>query len=281
MSAAQMTAAKILQRRLNYFQQFKKSSSPTVLLGAGFSQGLGIAGTARLDALIREELSCGQDAPEFHALETRLQKRFGTRYNFEVLIAALESCSKFGAASFVPGAPPYATVFPEIAQLHADLSVEGAKRMFEIVMGIIDVEIDKEFLSLLAPKRVDAIRLFFDEIHRVWQLNVATLNYDRAVEYFVPSIYDGFEGDGDIHQFESRHFMRHDGIPRIAHFHGDLRFGITQDEMRFIKHVKPRSGNRRDLMWVERYDGVIFSGIIAGGNKAEKIILRPYSIYYA
>jgi hypothetical protein len=253
----------------------------TLLLGAGFSQGLGITGTAALGTRIDGELSAGPHAVKYLALKARLQARFGAKYNFEVLVAALESCRVFGPISLLPGAPPYASVIPEIAELRSDLPVDAADRMFETSMSIINDEIGMDFVSALTPEAKEAMDAFFRGLYEKWQLNVATLNYDHAVETFVPDIFDGFVGDGDVQQFESWQFMRRDGRPRIAHIHGDLQFGITQGEKHFIKHAAPRTGMRWDMMWAPRLDGVIWTTLIAGGDKADKIVLQPYSVYYA
>jgi hypothetical protein len=253
----------------------------TLLLGAGFSQGLGIAGTAALSSCIDAVLLAGAHASAYEALKARLETRFGTRYNFEILVAALESCRVFGRPSPLPGAPDYASVIPEIADLRNDLSVDAADAMFQVAMGIIDAEIGKNFTSRLSAAQCTQMIAFFNALRGKWQLNVGTLNYDHGVEMFVPDIFDGFVGSGNPQQFDSTQFMLPDGRPRIAHIHGDLQFGITQGEKRFVKYSAGRSGPRQDLMWTSRLDGIVWSGFIAGGDKADKIVLQPYSIYYA
>lgn len=82
-------------------------SSITLVLGAGFSQALGIPGTLeitdRIDLLLDQHF-----VVQYRQLRDRLVGKFGARYNFEVLAAALEACEAFGKPNMF--AEPYASV---------------------------------------------------------------------------------------------------------------------------------------------------------------------------
>lgn len=251
-----------------------------VLLGAGFSQTLGIACTAKIGHEIDDALARGRCAAVYIPLRDRLIARFQTAYNFEVLMAALEACIVYGRPGFLPGSPEYRSVIPEIATMRPDITAHAAAQMYEIAMEIIAREVGMDWRSTATSKDRYRLRTFFDALRSRWRLSVATLNYDDGAEEFIPDAVDGFVGKGDLQAFDSRAFLADDSRPRIAHVHGSLAFGITELSKQFVKNVGPPR-TRREMMWTERLDGIIWSAVVTGAEKPNKLVLQPYSIYYA
>lgn len=251
----------------------------TILLGAGFSESLGIAGTAKIGCEIDAALCGSVYGSPYRSLRDRLRWRFRAAYNFEVLMGALESCMIYGRPGLLPDAPEYRSVIPEIATLREGLTPLDAASMYEIAIRIVQREVGKDWRSGIAPQAAAASQWFFGQLSSHWKLSVATLNYDDGADSLIPNAVDGFVGDGDLQSFDSQTFLANDARPRVAHVHGSLAFGITEIGKRFVKNVGPL-GTRRELMWTERLDGIIWTAIVTGADKPDKLILQPYSVYY-
>ena len=91
---------------------------------------------------------------------------------------------------------------------------------------------------------------------------------------------DGFEGTEQYQQFNSAVFLRNDDAPRIAHVHGAITYGITEGPKTFVKNIgelKPR----RVPLWTPRLDGSLWTAIVTGADKPNKLVLPPYAFYYA
>jgi len=248
-----------------------------MILGAGVSQALAVPGTATITAAVDAALV--RYGPPYTNLRNRLHGRFKAHYSFETLAAALEACEPFGQPGFIPGAV-YEAVGPEIAALRPGLTVDLARSMYEKLISVLTQQVSTDQTSPAGKPTRDALKRTFDELARQHRLEIVTLNYDLTDEQFIPEALDGFVGDGEYQTFDSRAFLLDDGRPRIAHLHGSLRFGTTETGSNFVKNTGTLTP-RRVPLWRYRADGSFYTGLITGEDKAGKLVLPPYSIYYA
>jgi hypothetical protein len=250
----------------------------TLLLGAGFSQALGLPGTGRITQLIDDALQTGPNRATYVALRDRLRARFATDYNFETLMAALEECMTFRQAGMFGIGGPYKTVVPDIATLHPGLTPDLATAMYEIAMNILVTEVSADWLSGLPKVTEQALQSFFDGLQVDGPLSVATLNYDLGAEHFITAGIDGFAGTGSPQSFDSIVFFSDDTRARIAHVHGSIQYGIPEVTKAFVKTPGPRAHLAR---WTELEDGTLYTAMITGTHKEHKIALLPYAAYYS
>lgn len=253
-------------------------SSLTVVLGAGFSQSLGIPGTRRITQIIDEKLA-HRHGERYSALRDRLMDRFQNKYNFEVLAAALEACEPFGKPSIL--AEPYASVLPHVAVLRDDLNVEIARDMYEVVMGEIVSAVSVDWARTIASDRRVQIQKCFDCIEKPHEaVEIATLDYDLGAETFHEGYVDGFVGKGDRQYFDVATFLSKEVRTRIGHVHGCIAYGIEEAPKKFVKVTGPLEP-RRVQLWTPRNDGSFWSGLITGSDKPGKLAMPPYSVYFA
>ena len=119
---------------------------------------------AAIGTKIDNVLSTGPYASAYVLLRDRLIARFGSLYNFEILMAALETCAVYGAPTLIPGTEPYRSVLPEIATLRADLSSTVAKELYEAAMVAIINEVSVDWPSSVADPIRNATRTMFDQL---------------------------------------------------------------------------------------------------------------------
>lgn len=250
----------------------------TIVLGAGFSQALGIPGTQEITDRVDSSLD-GHFGGQYRQLRDRLAAKFGARYNFEVLAAALEACEPFGKPH--AWAQPYASALPEVAVLREDVSVEFSRALYESLMGEIVSAVSMDWKASLEGTKAERIRAFFDALSRQYdRLEIATLNYDLGAESFQHDFTDGFVGDGERQYFESSAFMNPKSGTRIGHIHGSIAYGFEEAPRRFVK-VSGVLEPRRVMLWTPTTEGHLYSGMITGSDKPAKLVLPPYSVYYA
>jgi hypothetical protein len=253
-------------------------SSITLVLGAGFSQALGIPGTREITDRVDTRLEAIFTG-RFQPLRDRLRAKFHDSYNFEVLAAALEACEPFGAPHVL--APPYPSVLPEIATLQRDLNVDLARALYETLMGEMVQAVSDDWRGSLDGVRRKQIHLFFESIRGQHdRVEIATLNYDLGAEDFQTDYTDGFVGDGEHQYFESSAFMNPQSRVRIGHLHGCIAYGFEEAPRRFVK-IAGKLEPRRVMLWTPRTDGSLYTGMITGSDKPNKLVLPPYSVYYA
>jgi hypothetical protein len=252
--------------------------SITIVLGAGFSQSLGIPGTRQISELVERKLE-NRHGKEFRDLRDRLHERFGDSYNFEVLAAALEACEPFGKPNMI--AEPYASVLPQIAALRDGVTVERARDMYEILMGEIIAATSTDWTHAIAQDRCKQIAKCFDAFeNRCDAVEIATLNYDQGAETFHRDYVDGFVGDGERQYFDTATFLTGKARTRIGHLHGCIAYGIEEAPKRFVKVTGPLEP-RRVQLWTPRLDGSNWTGVITGSDKPGKLAMPPYNVYFA
>jgi len=252
----------------------------TVLLGSGFSQALGIQGTDAIEKTIDAALSSDPLASPYASLRSRLIGRFGKKYNFEVLMAALEACFPYGVASLVPKAPPYYSVFPEISTLCSDITPDIAACLYEAAIGIVLTQVSVDWTATIPRADYGLIQDFFNRLSSQFRLDIATLNYDQGLENFLTDAVDGFGGTGPHQQFDSTVFLADDTSPRVAHLHGSIAYGITEAPKNLVKNAAPPAQPPLAL-WTPRQDGSLWTALVVGADKPNKLVLPPYSIYFA
>lgn len=256
-----------------------EKSRLTMLLGAGFSQALGIPGTRAISDKVDAKLEY-MHGQIFIDLRDRLRSRFGeSRYNFETLAAALEAVEPFGQLGFLPGST-YLAVEPEIAYLREGLTAEIARNMYTILMGIVMQEIYIDWKSIAPVNVQESVHKLFERLREQYVLDIVTLNYDLAIEDFVSDAVDGFLGDDEYQRFRSDVFLAVDNRPRLAHLHGSLRYGIAETNGAVVKNAGPLT-SRKVPLWLPRLDGSYHTGMITGSAKSRKLVLPPYSVYFA
>ncbi len=198
--------------------------SVTVLLGAGFSQALAILGTAAISEIVDDELK--PFGRPFIALKQRLATRFGQKYNFEVLAAALEVCGAYEPPSFMP-TPPYHSVIPDVAALRNGLDSKITSIMYEHLMQLVMKAVTVDWRASIDNEVVTRVEDTVDRLRSTFVLDIATLNYDQGAEHFVPDAIDGFSGSDGPLEFDPRIFL-HEGASKIAHLHGSSLFAFPE-----------------------------------------------------
>lgn len=247
----------------------------TLLLGAGFSQSLGIPGTQAISELVDGELT--RFGSPFIELRERLKARFECDYNFEALAAALEVCGAYEAPSYLP-TPPYRSVIPDVAVLSHGLNPKLTSEMYEVLMQVVMRSVTVDWKASIDGTVLGDIQRTIDGLRGIFTLNIATLNYDQGVENFVPDAIDGFTGDDDLLDFYPGFFLGKPGN-KIGHLHGSSLFAFPEARYGIMK-MRDLERFRRHRLWTRRLDASYYSAVITGASKPEKLTMPPYNFYY-
>jgi len=246
----------------------------TVLLGAGFSQALGLPGTEQITDAVRFAFQNSPDADAARALDERLGALNGGIQTFETIGAALEACALFANVGPVEGEPHYETISQAVSTLHDGLTPEVAERLYAVLMRTVAKQVDISTENIALAPTFGELASFFDELREHFELDVATLNYDRCIETVLGEGNDGFRGEEQHSSFTSRGLLSASCMT-VAHLHGAVSWHMLETGAMLMGKASNVVGDR----WVMRPDLVPYGSMITGGSKAEKLALPPYSIY--
>ena len=138
-----------------------------------------------------------------------------------------------------------------------------------------------DWRSALPDPERQRIQLVFDRRARQYdKVGIATLNYDLGAEAFQSHYTDGFSGDGAYQYFSPAKFLKHDTGVRIGHLRGSIAYGILEAPPTLVK-INGLLDPRRVPLWMPLKDGSLYAGVITGHDKPNKLLMQPYSVYFA
>ena len=270
-----------------------------VILGAGFSQALDIAGTMELTDIARRlrlpAVNLGATPGAIGVpLADLLWKALSAYYdnpNFETMIHGIEALLAFQTGT--PGAQipdvvkPVSNAFMDVTQrwtrlaASTDLQDLASKILQRVAWRVAEGARDAPKSARYADARAFVARLASD-----FDVTFVNLNYDDALDVLLPESVDGYP-DGDGVLFDWSLLRAADQRPRNLHVHGSVKFGIKTDSPnRSATIVKYRTAGAASHQWGYTIDVTAQSGervlvgpIITGLRKADKTLWAPYGHY--
>jgi hypothetical protein len=258
-----------------------------VILGAGSTAHAGAPSTKEIDDLI---FGIG-DEPIHSVVDCLRAQRTEGNFNFETVLAALEELDDFGVRKSHPTAWPriggylaaFADWLPDFAPI-ADKSFLSAHA--QVIGRIKNFVIDRT--AEASPVK---LRNFFDQLRKVFDLTVVTLNYDDLIDR-AGDWYDGFgvsASANDAGTFDFAGFPQQSALyPAVLmHLHGSVRFGFPRfsaeppREGEIIRYGRPVHGLRATP---HPPGGIAQPTPIIAGDGKDRWMTRacvPFGYYYS
>jgi hypothetical protein len=268
----------------------RKRPKLVVLLGAGFSQSLGMPGTDDLTdaiaAFYRERLvQCADDrvALKFERLVSELKTEYRDAYNFEILLEAFESSRQF------LGARPTRNASRSPLRPIVDLQAWLGPDALDVLEGMMDTayvlmrNLLAERQMQIRPDKLEWARAFLWDLAARFDLASINLNYDDVAEQAAPYFFDGFVKsmpDSDGKAFDGRAFENALSSHKLVHLHGSIFFGFNERNGATMQRFPDIESARSKRGWYETEDGGVYSRMISGLKKSEKLLLPPYCEFY-
>lgn len=277
----------------------------TVLLGSGFSEGLGLAGTHALTDVVKSTqgpvvFAGGTSIPIADNL-WRMAANYYDHLNFEIILHVVEAVMMYPAfRDWLTTDDKHKSAFGAFMQ------VEDRWRTF-IEQGTGSAFLDYEnspFLDYygraiqeICDKLISGIGKITDDDARSvsrllsallnrFALVIATLNYDDVAERALDHWEDGFaEKPGGLFGFEPLRMLRPiEDAPFILHLHGSIRFYlISEDRTQMFRAADGTlrgSQSRRPQMGIAQSGERILVGpMISGLRKTDKVTVPPFGYY--
>lgn len=269
----------------------------TVLLGAGFSQGVNLPGTDAITQHVRGLSGYGvrgddhREAPLSEIL-WKIAQSYYDRPNFEVLLHLTESMlsanrSRFGFT--LPDSQKVAfNAFMDLAPRWENVLKDSSLSQFGMTMMANVADFLDEAIHQSSLEKTGVIYSFLFPLMKRDSIRLVTLNYDDAVERSVPEFWDGFEsgnpGSVDYAGFSKKYNLE------ILHLHGSIRFAPPEHNAHAIPELRRYSTNteakkfrlaRLDLTFFSQAGELLLNGpILSGLRKTEKLLLQPYGLYH-
>ena len=263
-----------------------------VLLGAGYSQGFGIRGTAKLTELVRQLQSPTLTtqvvgAMWFAPVLPLLWKALSAYYNspnFETMLHGIEALVGIQRRPHVTTMPdelrPIANAFMDVSPRWQELVDYGMllSAAHAIVQTVADALDDD--VSAVQSDTVAAERSRLTRLTSAFETTIIDLNFDDLVDTALPEARDGFDSDSPA-RFRYKNLISAAG-PRLIHLHGSIRFGISEATVvKFGSRADARTPRSRfEILDSQSGDPVLVGALIAGLRKTDKINAPPYAYYH-
>lgn len=269
----------------------------TVLLGAGFSEGVHLPGTLQITDHIRQLPAYGvrgddyREAPIGNVL-WKIANAYYDQPNFETLLHLSESMISANRSRF-------GFTLPDTQKVAFNAFMEPARRWERVLEDTALSRFGTEMMANIAdfidaairqssPEKQGIVAGFFEPLFKITKVRIATLNYDDAIERSVPDLWDGFT-DGNPGTVDYSGFA-HEYPVELLHLHGSIRFAPPAENARLLPELrrfatnddaKPHRMARQDLMFFSQAGEVLFNGpMLSGLRKTEKLLLEPYGLYH-
>ena len=252
-----------------------------MLTGAGFAQSLGGLSVSAIDNVVERLRTTAWKPMEpwnlMHSMAVdrllhALRERYGTEYNFEVLLSALEDTLPFSDADQFH---PSMSTLRSMAVL-ANWDPRIMRDVLEMVNHAILVAIEESLLQI-DETRMAPSRTFFRSLVEAFRIVHSDLNYDEYSTFSYPPeiVDDGFRGNGWPQSFNPRDFHRSEARVLLMHLHGSALYRYRDG---FVKVSEP--GMRTLPTSVDRLDGLRYNAIISGTRKLEQFAVLPFLSYF-
>jgi hypothetical protein len=271
------------------------------IVGAGFSQSLGISGTQALTDLVRKitipttalKGPIASEVPLAPILWSALSSYYANA-NFETIAHALEFLasvrdSPIGAT--IPDA--YKVIAPAFMDVTPRWNILAESRHLDALASQMFVAIGQRLskdVSEVTGGRMATARSLVHAIRQSFQTTFVDLNYDHCLDLILETFEDGFSDDSGSKaesEFDYHRIRKESVEPSLFHVHGSLLFGLRRGGSRYPEIVKHRTPNAASVTRGEYVDMVAFSGdrmfigpMISGRSKADKLFFPPYSFYW-
>jgi SIR2-like protein len=276
-------------------------------MAAGGSVEIGVPSTVAATARLLEDDPAERHSDTDRELTVlrRLHAVLATRYpmpTFEHILHALEAAVSLQRSWNPSTHHEYLSIFGVLSQG----PLEELRDLFDdhlaaTTAGTVLHRLQRLFSGHPRDRATEAwpkYERFWSGLARTFDLDVATTNYDEAIEGALPSIEQGFEAiDGEnVRRFDAR--VLRAATMRLAHLHGSVRFGYREygtDANRFWAedswddlYLHPSAASA-GISWGGRSshnsqagEETIVGPLISGLQKPNKLIAaEPYSSYYA
>ena len=268
-----------------------------ILLGSGFSQGLGLPGTNDITKLLRDEqmLFRVQVNNIDHAFPRLLWKMIAGYYdrpNFETMLHAAKGLNATYNAQggFIENdfSKPVYGAFMDVSTRWRSLASNAPFDRFAVeAPGIIGNYLAGHS-ALIQAADIAKARAFLSALLDRFDLWIVTLNYDDIVERALDHVVDGFDDD-ELASFSPKLLMGKSEAPKLLHLHGSLRFvsatvGMTARICRAanIEEARNAGGWKAASYRLTQGGDQIFVGpIISGLRKPDKAVVPPFGYYQA
>lgn len=262
-----------------------------VLLGAGFSQALGIPGTRELTEMLdqhyamrKQQVTGDTHAIVFQRLAADLRSEFQESYNFEVLLDSAEASRQFLGPLPYLRPKPQSSLRP-IMQLQQWLPSDGLEildRIMETAYMLIRDALQVA-QSKVTHSAMKLVRSFFDSFAKKYRVACINLNYDETVDESVPYLDTRFHLE--VPNIEGKafdaSFVVDDKHHQMAHLHGSIYYRFPEMAGTTMVRNPDAKSAARQAGFLNTSNGGIHAGMISGLAKSEKLLRPPYNgLYY-
>lgn len=252
----------------------------SVITGAGFSKPLGGCSVADINGVIESMLQRAPDPMLWNTFHVRalnrlvnaLKRRFGDRYNFEILLSAFEDSLPFRDP--VPYIVPEADATIRTVATLGGYDAEALRELMDWALVEIIAKIDAS-MAKIDDEALTISRQFFGRLRERFSITLTDLNYDDCAELTVGAFEDGFSG-GYPQIFDVRRFVSNIDDVTLLHLHGSRHLRYVEG-LGFCK-VEQTDATRHPV-YVDTRTGGIYTSIVSGTAKLEKMTVPPFNLY--
>lgn len=269
-----------------------------LIVGAGLSQGLGVAGVDALTTAARQipypMTNLGPARGSIGVpLANLLWKALAAYYdapNFETMLHAVEALVAFKGAPTGAQIPdvlrPVTNMFMDITPRWKPLAdSDQLEQLASNIICAVAERIAADARSAVRHFSYDACRTLVNRLLSEFDVTIIDLNYDDILETIIADFEDGFEKCNGG-QFRWTLFAEDNGLPRLLHVHGSIRFGISTKDNRPPEIVRFDDAEQAKPHWsyiidvtAQSGDRIFLGPIITGLRKADKTLWAPYGHY--
>jgi hypothetical protein len=264
-------------------------STVSLLLGAGFSQGLLLPGVAALtDAVIARA-----EPRELSAATWETLRSFDPESNFETLFHALETLYSITTTRPTGTTRAMASAFATLNARWDGVTGENLVELYRSCLGVLHGTLtdSADAVECSPTSRYEGTAELLDRVRETFALRVFDLNYDDVAERMVHVVRDGFTTDATS-RFNYSDLCCDDGRVEWCHVHGSIRFEMVPPgsgpkgavDPHIVKHPSRHAAAptfSQTVSIVGQDSEVAFMGpIISSLRKLGKGRFDPFGIYH-
>jgi hypothetical protein len=257
----------------------------TLLLGAGFSQGAGLPGTAQLT----NEIVAHAEPHDLCSAIWDVLRNFDPSSNFETMLHAIETLYSIKTTGPNTTTRATASAFTALLPRWDGIASDELLELYENCLRVLHSTLARSVQAVDRrpgshyERSAEMLRRFIES----FEMRVFDLNYDDVAERMAGDIRDGFTRDDMACRFNYDDLCRDDERVEWCHVHGSVRYEMRQplhSDPHIVKHpsfeaATPGFGN--SFLAVGQDKEVAPQGpIISSLRKGGKGRFEPFAIYH-